>query len=397
MKTSFIYIFIFISFLIVSEEEHAIKIYIASEIVTLNTKNDEVEAVAVQNSKIIDVGSAEKLSTSYPDADVVLDYQDHVIVPGFIEHHIHPFLAAVTMNSEIIAIDDWVLQEKVSKGVKNREDYLDRLSEVEARHPNDQPLVSWGFHHYFHGRLTKNDLDNISTIRPIIVVHRSFHEFILNTPAMKLLGISRNAFPGLEEEKHLANFEEGHFSERGAIVVLPNLMTVLAAPKKLMLGLQKTKDYIHGNGITLIGNPGSMYSREIQMAKNYILGSLDTPFESYFFPSGLNLSEQFELNKILNAAKEQTTWGGGKVNFLPNHIKLFTDGAMYSQNMMMREGYLDNHQGVWLMDNKNYRELFKLFWDANYQIHIHQNGDAALDRLLNNLEENLINHPRKDH
>ena len=99
MKISFIYIFIFISFLIVSEEEHAIKIYIASEIVTLNTKNDEVEAVAVQNSKIIDVGSAEKLSTSYPDADVVLDYQDHVIVHGFIEHHIHPFLAAVTMNS----------------------------------------------------------------------------------------------------------------------------------------------------------------------------------------------------------------------------------------------------------------------------------------------------------
>jgi predicted amidohydrolase YtcJ len=397
MKTFFIYIFIFTSLLIVSEEEHAIKIYIASEIVTLNIKNDEVEAVAVQNSKIIDVGSAEKLSTSYPDADVVLDYQDHVIIPGFIEHHIHPFLAAVTMNSEIIAIDDWVLQGKVSKGVKNREDYLNRLSEVEASYPSDQPLVSWGFHHYFHGRLTKNDLDNISTLRPIIVVHRSFHEFILNTPAMKLLGISRNAFPGLEEEKHLANFEEGHFSERGAIVVLPNLMTVLAAPKKLMLGLQKTKEYIHGNGITIIGNPGSMYSREIQMAKNYILGSLDTPFESYFFPSGLNLSEQFELNKILNAAKEQTSWGEGKVNFLPNHIKLFTDGAMYSQNMMMREGYLDNHQGVWLMDNKNYRELFKLFWDANYQIHIHQNGDAALDRLLNNLEENLINNPRKDH
>ena len=393
----FIFIFVFTSLLIASEEEQAIKIYVANQIVTLNTKNDEVEAVAVQNSKIIDVGSAEILSTSYPDADVVLDYQDHVIVPGFIEHHIHPFLAAVTMNSEIIAIDDWVLQEKISTGVKNRKDYLNRLSEVEANHPSEEPLVSWGFHHYFHGRLTKNDLDNISMIRPIIVVHRSFHEFILNTPAMKLLGISRNAFPDLKEEKHLVNFEEGHFSERGAIVVLPNLMAVLAAPRKLMQGLQKTKDYIHGNGITVIGNPGSMYSREIQMAKNYTLGSLDTPFESYFFPSGLSLSEQFDLSEILNASKEQTTWGAGKVNFLPNHIKLFTDGAMYSQNMMMREGYLDNHQGSWLMDSKNYKELFKLFWDANYQIHIHQNGDAALDRLLNNLEENLINNPRKDH
>lgn len=397
MKNYFICTLLFISFFIASSESEETQIYVASEILTLNSSNQVVEAVAVKNSKIIDAGSVKKLRASFPSATLVLDYQDDVIVPGFIEHHIHPFLAAVTMNSEIIAIDDWSLANKVSLGVQNRTDYLKKLGEVEAQHPGRQPLVSWGFHHYFHGSLTKQDLDAISPIRPIIVIHRSFHEFILNTPAMKMLNISSNAFPDLKEEKHLVNFEEGHFSERGAMVVLPNLMSILAAPQKLIAGLNKTKDYIHENGITVIGNPGSMYSQDIQMAKNYTFGNLNTPFESYFFPSALNLSEQFDLSQMLDAAKQQTSWGAGKVNFLSNHIKLFSDGAMYSQNMMMRDGYLDNHQGSWLMDDKNYQETFKLFWDADYQIHIHQNGDAALDRILDTLEENLINNSKKDH
>ena len=65
---------------------------------------------------------------------------------------------------------------------------------IENNYLANQPLISWGFHHYFHGKLTKHDLDKISSIRPIIIIHRSFHEFILNTPAMKLLGINKEAF-----------------------------------------------------------------------------------------------------------------------------------------------------------------------------------------------------------
>jgi len=179
--------------------------------------------------------------------------------------------------------------------------------------------------------------------------------------------------------------------------VLPKLMQVLATPPALMQGLQKTKDYLHSNGITVIGNPGSMYNKDLQIAKNLIFGNLDSPFESYFFPSALNLSEQFKLNEVLDAAKEQTSWGAGKLNYLSKHIKLFADGAMYSQNMVMRDGYLDNHQGSWLMSLDTFENLFKIFWDDGYQIHIHQNGDAGLDRLLATLKKNLDDNPRADH
>ena len=393
-KFFFLAAFILASTIISADE---IKIFIAKDIITLNSNNDSVEAVATQGSKIINVGSKEELTSTYPDADLVSNYKNATIVPGFIEHHIHPFLAAVTMNSEILAIEDWHLPSKTSKGVRDRASYISNLYEIENNHPANQPLISWGFHHYFHGKLTKYDLDKISSIRPIIIIHRSFHEFILNTPAMKLLGINKNAFSHLEVDERLANFDDGHFSERGAIIVLPKLMQVLATPPALMQGLQKTKDYLHSNGITVIGNPGSMYNKDLQIAKNLIFGNLDSPFESYFFPSALNLSEQFKLNEVLDAAKEQTSWGAGKLNYLSKHIKLFADGAMYSQNMVMRDGYLDNHQGSWLMSLDTFENLFKIFWDDGYQIHIHQNGDAGLDRLLATLKKNLDDNPRADH
>ena len=374
-----------------------IKIFVANNILTLNSNNDNVEAVATQGSKIIDVGSREALISTYPNADLISDYKEATLVPGFIEHHIHPFLAAVTMNSEILAIEDWHLPTKTSKGVRDRASYLFNLSEIEQNHPTNQPLVSWGFHHYFHGKLTKNDLDEISSIRPIIIIHRSFHEFILNTPAMELLGINKEAFNETPELNHLANFDDGHFSERGAIIVLPKLMQVLASPMTLIQGLQKTRDYLHSNGITLIGNPGSMYNKDLQTAKNLIFGNEDSPFEAYFFPSALNLSEQFKLDEVLDAAKDQTSWGEGKLNYLSKHIKLFADGAMYSQNMVMRDGYLDNHEGSWLMSLGTFENLFKVFWDDGFQIHIHQNGDAGLDRLLETLKKNLDRNPRMDH
>ena len=393
-KFCFLAAFILASTIISADE---IKIFIAKDIITLNSNNDSVEAVATQGSKIINVGSKEELTSTYPDADLVSNYKNATIVPGFIEHHIHPFLAAVTMNSEILAIEDWHLPSKTSKGVRDRASYISNLYEIENNHPANQPLISWGFHHYFHGKLTKYDLDKISSIRPIIIIHRSFHEFILNTPAMNLLGINKNAFSDLEVDERLANFDDGHFSERGAIIVLPKLMQVLATPPALMQGLQKTKDYLHSNGITVIGNPGSMYNKDLQIAKNLIFGNLDSPFESYFFPSALNLSEQFKLNEVLDAAKEQTSWGAGKLNYLSKHIKLFADGAMYSQNMVMRDGYLDNHQGSWLMSLDTFENLFKIFWDDGYQIHIHQNGDAGLDRLLATLKKNLDDNPRADH
>ena len=375
-----------------------ITIYHAKEIVTLDEKVASANAVSVKSDRVMAIGSLDDLIERNPDASIDRQFQNDVIVPGFIEHHIHPFLSAITMNAEIISIEGWDLPNNQSIAYRDRDSYMQRLSEIEENMNSDSPLITWGFHHYFHGDLSREDLDRISKDRPILVMHRSYHEFILNTPALEYFDISQEFIESLDEEaRAYADFDRGHFSEQGMISVFPKLLRHLGKPEYLLSGLQLTEDYLHQNGVTMIANPGAWLIKSIQDAKNLILGDESTPFRSFFIPSALILSEDHDVPELVEEAKKLLEWGGGKVEYLPNRIKLFADGAMYSQNMVLSEGYLDGHQGAWLMQEGLYRSAFKLFWDEGYQIHIHQNGDEALDLILDVLEENMANNPREDH
>ena len=375
------------------------RIIIPKQLVTLDASNANSDAVMIRGDRIHVVGMKDDLMMAYPDAALDYSHANDVMIPGFIEHHIHPLLAAITMNSEILAIDDWIVPNKQSIGVRDRAGYFKRLIELETNIEDaDTPLISWGFHHYFHGKLTKDDLDAISSERPILIIHRSFHEFIMNTKALELFKINKEDLKDLNlEEQKLANYEQGHFSERGLIMVMPKIMQYLAAPQRIIKGLETTEKYIHEKGITLIANPGAMYNKSIQGAKNYVLGDKDTPFNSLFIPSGLYMLEHFDQSELIEEAEALLKWGQGRVQYLPKQVKLFTDGAMYSQNMVLRDGYLDGHQGVWLMEEKIFKDTFKIFWDAGYQIHIHQNGDSGLDRILDAVKENMQSNPREDH
>jgi len=375
-----------------------ITIYHAKEVVTLDEKVASANAVSVKSDRVMAIGSLDDLIERNPDASINRQFQNDVIVPGFIEHHIHPFLSAITMNAEIISIEGWDLPNNQSIAYRDRDSYMQRLSEIEENMKSDSPLITWGFHHYFHGDLSREDLDRISKDRPILVMHRSYHEFILNTPALEYFDISQEFIESLDEEaRAYADFDRGHFSEQGMISVFPKLLRHLGKPEYLLSGLQLTEDYLHQNGVTMIANPGAWLIKSIQDAKNLILGDENTPFRSFFIPSALILSEDHDVPELVEEAKKLLEWGGGKVEYLPNRIKLFADGAMYSQNMVLSEGYLDGHQGAWLMQEGLYRSAFKLFWDEGYQIHIHQNGDEALDLILDVLEENMANNPREDH
>ena len=382
-----------------SASEDLDRIIVSKTLITLDATNKNSNAVMIRGAKIHAVGQKESLINKFPDAIIDYSFANDVIIPGFIEHHIHPLLAAITMSSEIVAIDDWSLPNKQTKGVRDRASYLKRLQLLEENiEDKNTPLVSWGFHHYFHGKLTKDDLDKISSDRPILIIHRSFHEFIMNSKALDLFGINKDDLNNLTPaEKELADYDQGHFSERGLIMVMPKIMQYLASPQRIMQGFAVTEQYLKEQGVTLIANPGAMYNKDIQNIKNYVLGDEATPFRSLFIPSALYMLEHFEISELLNETEALLSWGAGKVHYLPKQIKLFTDGAMYSQNMVLRDGYLDGHQGVWLMEAEVFDKVFKLYWDANYQIHIHQNGDSGLDRILDAVEKNNLRNPREDH
>ena len=88
-----------------------IVIYQAKEIVTLDPAKPTVQAVAVVDDRILAAGSLDELKAAAGKQPYTVNttFANQVIVPGFIAQHDHPMLAALTMTSEIIAIEDWVL------------------------------------------------------------------------------------------------------------------------------------------------------------------------------------------------------------------------------------------------------------------------------------------------
>jgi predicted amidohydrolase YtcJ len=164
-------------------------------------------------------------------------------------------------------------------------------------------------------------------------------------------------------------------------------------------GLHFTEDYYHRAGITVCCEPGGFPSKAIQDLINSVYSDDATPFNHYFMADGKSLAAA-NLNKpdaVINESAKVLTWGSGRTAYLPKQVKLLIGGAIFSQLMMMKDGYTDGHHGAWIMDPPVLGYAFQAYWDAGYQIHIHNNGDGGLDVLLGELEKAMARKPRQDH
>ncbi|HEX9073307.1 MAG TPA: amidohydrolase [Pseudolabrys sp.] len=378
-----------------------IVIYQAKEIVTLDPAKPTVQAVAVVDDRILAAGSLDELKAAAGKQPYTVNttFANQVIVPGFIAQHDHPMLAALTMTSEIIAIEDWALPEGTSKAAKNRTEYLKRLAEANAKlkNPNEE-LLTWGYHQYFHGELKKVDLDAISTTRPIIVWHRSGHEFFLNSVAEKKYGVTKEWLDKLPDSaKKQADFTNAHYWEQGAFAVMPLIASAIASPERVRNGLEFVKTYFHANGVTLGCEPGGIASKNMQDVQNAVLSGPSTPFRYYFIVDGKSITGAYPDDKVAAESEKLMTWGQGMTAYLPKQVKLFADGAIFSQAMQVKGGYTDGHKGEWMMDPDFFARTFRVYWDLGYQLHVHVNGDAGLDMVLDQLELNMRRRPRPDH
>ncbi len=376
-------------------------IYRAKEIVTLDPAKPAVEAVAVVGDRILATGSLADLKAAAGSQPYTVDdtFANHVIVPGFIAQHDHPLLAALTMTAEIIAIEDWVLPQGISKAAKTREEYLKRLAEADAKLSDpDEFLLTWGYHHYFHGELKKADLDSINATRPIVVWHRSGHEFYLNSAAEKKYGVTKEWFEKQSDSvKKQSDFNNAHYWEQGMFSLLPLLAPSIASPARLKAGLEFVESYFHASGVTIGSEPGGIASKALQDAQNDVMSDSASPLRYYFIVDGKSVTGAFPDDKVIEESEKFLSWGDGMTAYLPRQVKLFADGAIFSQAMQLRDGYSDGHKGEWMMDLDFFARTMRIYWDAGYQLHIHVNGDAGLDMVLDQLELNMRRKPRPDH
>jgi predicted amidohydrolase YtcJ len=380
------------------ESGGATRVFVARKIVTMDGAVPEATAVAVAEGRIVAVGSLESLERALADRESVVDRSlaDKVLLPGLIDNHLHPSMAALLLPMAFVTPYDWSLPSGEVKGVRGREAYLARLAELEASLGDPaQWLFTWGYHPYFHGELSRADLDGLSRTRPIVAWHRSFHEIYANSAALAAMNVSAEDVAGHAQ----IDYDEGHFYETGLAVAFQALAPRLLAPEWFGRGLEMVRQVVHRGGITTVADMAAgIFDLETEWsAQHGVFESEATPFRVVPVPDARALGAKLghrEALALIAALPERNTH---RLRFV-KQVKLFADGAFYSQLMQLGPpGYLDGHHGEWIMRPEQLEEAARLYWNAGYQIHVHVNGDRGVEATLDVLEALQRTAPRDDH
>ena len=375
-------------------------VYTAKLIRTMEPALPEATAVAVEDGKVLAVGSLDSLSPLIASRGARIDrqFEDKVMTPGFIDPHVHPTLPAVLTQFPFLAPDDWYLPTGDFPGATTPEGYRSALQNLVAQHDDASvPFVAFGYHPLWHGEVWRDDLNNWFGDTPVMIWHRSFHELIGNDAAWELLGVNKE---DAEAIPHGASWERGHFYELGLRAVFPR-MGFLFEPARYMKGMQNFLSMMHESGVTtaadmgtgIFGNPvGEIQAIKAAVASDPIgVRVLLTPIITDF------ITRQKSAEQALAEVRDWQTMNDDQVT-VGNHFKLMIDGAIFSGlSQMGSPGYLDGHTGVWMVDVPTLETFAKTFWDAGFQIHAHSNGDAATARFIDLLDYLLRESPRADH
>ena len=374
-------------------------VYTAKKIITMEPALPQATAVAVADGRIVSVGTLESLKPWLDANEFTIDrsLEAKVLMPGFIDPHVHPALPAVLTQFPFLAPDDWVLPTGEFPGATTPEAYETRLKTLVAAHEDPAvPFIAWGYHPLWHGEVYRAQLNEWFPDTPVMLWHRSFHELIGNDAAFKLLGITEADTAG----NHENDWARGHFWENGLKAIVPK-MAFLFEPARFGTGMGNFLEMAHLGGVTTVldmgtgvfGNP----AQEIALVRQVTEGSeaplriILTPIITDFLARGKTPAEAME---------EIAQWRAGNSRrvMVENHFKLMMDGAIFSGLAQMGPpGYIDGHEGLWMAPLPVTTAWARAFWKAGYQLHAHTNGDKSAAAFIELLRGLQAEHPRVDH
>jgi len=373
-------------------------VFKARSVITMNPSQPRANAVAVREGQIVEVGSIESMAPWLQAHRHEIDdrFEKAYLTPGFIDPHLHPTMAAVILPMAFITALPWRLPWGDVPATDDPAGFDARLTELTEQHPADEPLIVWGYHQLWHGPMSRERINRISTTRPIVIWHRSFHELYMGDGALDWLEIDEAAIGGRRQ----IDLAAGHFFENGLGFAINRLNPFLLHPDRYREGLRRLQAVVHHGGHTTVGDMAvGIFDFDMEMeTTREVLDRDDVPFRVEMVPTALSLLRRFSSHAdILTFAQSLPAISSHRLRF-DRRIKLFADGAFFSQLAQVGEpGYIDGHHGEWMMTPETLEEAARIYWNAGYRIHLHVTGDLGLALGLDILEKLQWERPRFNH
>jgi predicted amidohydrolase YtcJ len=374
-----------------------ITVFPAKSIITMNTSMPRAEAVAVRDEKILETGTLESLKPWLNKHDHEIDeqFKNSFIVPGLIDPHLHPSMAAVLLPTFFITAMEWKMPWGTTPATRTPAEYDERLKEALTKPTHGELFITWGHHNLWHGPISRSRLNSIDSKIPIVVWNRSFHEVCMNDAALELLDIKEADV----ENATQIDFAKGRFYEIGLGYAIQKLNPYILAPEVFKEGLLKLKEVVHYGGQTTIADMAvGLFDFETELnAQAALYENEDTPFRVELIAHSTVMQKGNSIEQAEELIAQLPERNSHRLNF-GKRVKLFTDGAFFSQvAQLMEPGYIDGHQGEWLSTPEQFEENARVFWNKGYAIHVHCTGDLGLELAVDTLQKMQDEKPRFNH
>ena len=370
-----------------SAPEH--EIYVNGNVITMDAAGTVVEAVSLREGLIDAVGSSEDMLALVGDHTVVVDLRGRTVLPGFIDAHGHfpgsgqtvfsadlnsPPIGEVTNLSQLLERLTRLAQAR-SEGWIIGHGYDDTLL-AERRHPN------------------RDDLDRVSSDRPVAIIHVSGHLAVVNSAALAILGIDAESLDpegGVivrEPDSDGGRRPNGVLEETAARAVWEYTLD-LSAMDALRMTTQAAEEYLAA-GVTT-ASAGGMPS-PVATLLGFLSQLNQFPQRVALFPLFEEVGEQ-----LLNGS--MTLDGFAKARVSAPRVKIIADGSIQGYT-----GYLSAPYHVPYKGDADYRGyasvpremLFQQvagLYERRIQVAVHCNGDASIEDGLDAIEYAMQQHP----
>ncbi len=371
-------------------------IFRARRIHTMNPARPQATHVAVRDGRILGAGTLDELAGWGPHR---LDerFAGKVLLPGFVEGHSHLMEGALWRFVYVGYHDRTDPDGRVWKGLRSIDEVVQRLSEAQREFDDPaRPVVGWGFDPIYFGarRCVREDLDRVSTTRPVAVSHASLHILNVNSATLKLAGFLR---PGIDHPGiplGADGLPTGEMKGPEAMMpVAPHVgmdRSILAGDEQALRAFARL---CVRKGVTTATDLASPLPQDAVEMMLRVTGEPEFPTRVVSLLRLLGQPVPQAIDRALELGAASTD------RLRLGVIKIVADGSIQGFSARMRfPGYYNGApNGLWYTAPEQLRQAYELALARGVQIHTHTNGDEATQLVLDCVEQALARHPAFDH
>ncbi len=372
-------------------EPPELQAFINGNVLTVNSTNDRAEALLVEGEKIIAVGTTVEITSLIQAHEskrtvVVHDLAGKTLAPGIIDAHSHfpgsgVYQFAADLNAppigDIASIDEMLAVLRQLDSTTEEGQWLFGLG-------YDDSQMTDGRHPF------REELDAISTTRPIFILHISGHMGVANSLAMERMGIAKDTLApsGGDYVKNSEGELTGLILETAVFPFL-HKATDFSVSEIWDVITTASLDYAR-QGITTAQNGAAdkRYATGLKWASR--LGAVSQRLIIWPLHDALSPS-------LLRSLKKDTT-----DRYEVGALKIVADGSIQGYTGYLKEPYHvtpdgqeSNFRGHPVIAKGELEALVKRYFSAGQTLAIHGNGDASIDDILFAVESAQTQYPDK--